>query len=236
MRRGARGVRPSWQEDDGKLVTVGNGEVWFVRSRRKTRFAQQVFVLSTKPDANIILVPLLFILTKVGQLKTVNSHTQLPEDHVQPAVPVRSNTACANAALRSSSSRLPASFAHRHAATASCTSPKLLIPTTTGILLPAAPAPAPASAPVPSSTLPATRRDHATATPATCPGPTARTASAAAARTASGAGCHTGGALGGGARRPMPSGEAARTCGTRARRRRAVAKGGSVLFWRVRCA
>lgn len=84
-------------------------------------------------------------------------HTQLPEDHVHPAVSVRSNTVCASAALRSSSSTLPSSLAHRHAPTAACTSRRSLIPITTGIL-PEARATSPNSA---------ARTDHATATAAT---------------------------------------------------------------------
>lgn len=82
------------------------------------------------------------------------SQTQLPDDHVHPAVPVLLNTAWTSAALRSSSPRLPSSwsFAHRHAATVSCTSRRFFIPTTTGIL------------PIPSPGPAAKRTDQATAT------------------------------------------------------------------------
>jgi hypothetical protein len=169
--------------------------------------------------------------------------TYLPEGHVHPAVPVRSNTARASAALRSSSSRLPSSWtlAHRHAATVSCTSRRLLNPTTTGILLLA---PAALLGPAVAATA-AKRTDQAMATATTCStcrpdpedsDPRAHTASRTAARNDSGAGCHAGGPAGGGRSRPMPRGDAARTCPTRARVRRAWAKGGNVAFWSVRCA
>jgi hypothetical protein len=156
--------------------------------------------------------------------KKYASYTQFPDAHVHPAVSVRSNTPNASAAFTSSSSLLPSSssLAHRHASTAACTSLKLLIPTTTGIR----PSDSPSQALL---------TDHATATFATSASPTTLTTSLAASRTALGAGCHAGGA-GGGARRPIPSGEAAKTCDTRARVRNARAKAGSVAFCSVRCA
>ena len=169
---------------------------------------------------NSVCISIVLQCTLKQNFKSNLLYTQLPDVHVHPAIPVRSNTSCASAAFLVNSSCLPSSLAHRQASTASCTSLTLLIPTTTGIR--------------PSA---AARTDHATATLAISSSPTTRTASLAASRKAFGAGCQAGGAAGGGAKRPIPKGDAANTCLTFALvPEKCFTNADKVPFWSVRWA